>query len=132
MRLHTDRLTADDLRACLVATGLRADGVYVERCDEKGSRSHRRAFHLTLRAYQKKGRRHPNPGTSGRWVQSDEWVPTWDEWGYFLAEVYRRDPYVKTDYYADAVAFHRATGDKFLQREGVPAPFALGCTTTTG
>lgn len=123
MRLHTDLLTADELRAALVATGLSKKGVWLEVCEEKGSRSHRRAFEVRLGAEQRPGRHYTNSGKYG--ANTGFYAATYDEWGYWLAEVYRRDAYVKAGQYADRVDYHAQTKGFYLQEGEVPERYAM-------
>lgn len=128
MKIHTNVLTPDDLRAALTTSGMRAEGVYFERLETKGSRSHRRAFNVRLGAQPRKGRRQSNPGTGSD--RTTFTVPTYDEWGWWLAEVFRRDPYAICGQYKDAVDYHRQTNNAYLQAEaGVPHAYATtgGC-----
>lgn len=99
MRIHTNTLTEADIRAMVPSTA------YVGKLTTHGSRSHARAFDLNLGG---SGR------TGGQWGQTDGKAATWDEWGMFLAALYKADPNAKTPYYTSASHFHRVTGGRFF------------------
>lgn len=75
MRIHSNRLTADDVRrAAAVAR------VSFTRYSEGVSRSHTRYFDVILTG---ESRRHQNGGP--------DMAATWDQWGVFLAYLYHAD-----------------------------------------
>lgn len=110
MRLHTDTLTRADLAAAVERAGLRPGNLTVT---EHGSRSHTRAWNVYL------------TGTSSRRTNSSSGTEahaghaaTWDEWGMFLADLYRRDPGMVAGspgapVYTDARDFHTITHGRF-------------------
>lgn len=77
MRIHT-RLG----RAVLLEAGRRA-GVGFHRLERHGSRTHHHAFNVVLSGTGREG---------GHFGTVDGHAATWDEWGIFLAALYRRDP----------------------------------------
>jgi hypothetical protein len=101
MRLHTSTVTYSDiLSAAYVA------GAVVNECTGHGTRqaSQSHAFEVKL------------AGTSFYRMQSDrdQYAATWDEWGIFLATLYKLDPrMVAGRTYADAHDFHWQTGGRF-------------------
>lgn len=106
MRLHTDTLTRADLHAAIARAGLEVHNL---TATEHGSRSHTRAWNVHLTGTSS---RRPNNGNT------DAYAATWDEWGMFFAELYRRDPQMLAGtagapIYRDAPDFHAVTGDRF-------------------
>lgn len=101
MRIHTNTLTAVD-----VYTAAGIAGATVETLTEHGSRSRARAFNVKL-----SGSSSHRPNDRGR---SDCYAATWDEWGIFLAELFKRDDSVTVpNVYPDAEVFHWMTGNRF-------------------
>lgn len=103
MRIHTDNLSSEDVYAAA-----KIAGVSLHRMDPRGSRSRARAFDVILEGTGRNG-------NSGRWGSTGEYrAATWDEWGIFLGEVFRRDPgAIVPRVYESADHFHWATGDRF-------------------
>lgn len=103
MRIHSDILTADDLRTAAQVAG---DDVRISVA-EHGSRKRARAFAFSL------------SGTSSRDRQwASDTLPvkaaTWDEWGMVIAELFRRDPDATiAQAYPSAEFFHWTTGGRF-------------------
>jgi hypothetical protein len=115
MHLHTDVLTASDLRAILRDTGLSARGVDFDSeawpC-EHGSRKRARRIDFKLVASPGYGRRYRNSGTrgaesglNGYWAEDR--APLYDEWGAFLGEIFHRDPSAVTERYDGAEDFEK-------------------------
>ena len=77
MRLHTDKVTEADL-----ADAAQAAGVELHRATRHGSWSRNHAFEVTLEGSGREG---------GAYGNVDGRVGTWDEWGMFLAHLYRID-----------------------------------------
>jgi len=102
MRIHT-ALNGSDVTAAA-----RMAGVQFERCSLHKSRTHTRAYDVILSGSNTRRR---NTGTSP--YRTDDYAATWDEWGIFLAELFRRDPQIKCAYYRDAADFHWQTGNRF-------------------
>lgn len=90
MKLHTDRLDSFEVLAMLDKAGLSDEGVWADTCTPKGSRSRKRAFDVHLSATPGKdrfgkARRAPQTPNGAR-------AATYDEWGLFIAQVFRLDP----------------------------------------
>lgn len=109
MRVYTNVLTSRDIYAATAAAGMH--GVYAD-VSEHGSRTHERAFEVTLSG-------NGTARNSGRYgADSREQAATWDEWGMFFAALYEVDPdavwgSVKHPTYKDSEHFHDVTGDRF-------------------
>lgn len=87
-----------------------------------GSRSHRVALDVKLVANGKlegEKRHRPNSGTRGADGQ-EVWALTYDEWGYFLAELFRVHPDAKAGPYRDEDNFHVQTRDAYRDTCTVP------------
>lgn len=100
MRLHSNTLTRQEITDTLRRT---VPGAWIIDFSEHGSRSHKRAFEVKLRADKAPGRRRPNHGYDG------EYAATYDEWGAFIAVLYRLDPDMRFGGYRDRDHFHRVT-----------------------
>lgn len=98
MRIHTN-LTHGDL-----ADAARHAGVIIARSSQHGSRSREHAFEVNLSGSGRHG---------GQWGNGQGKAATWDEWGIFLAELFRRDPKLTTRDYPSEEAFHWLTVDRY-------------------
>jgi hypothetical protein len=105
VRIHTDATYATIRKAAAVAQ------VELRKCDEHNSRTHSRAFEVSLRG---DSRRRPN------FYNGDgSYAATWDQWGIFLAEIFTADKEaraggtVKAPMYADAEDFDAKTRYRF-------------------
>lgn len=79
-------------------------GVVFARLNTRGSRKADHAFDLIL----------SGSGAHRSQYRAQAWpAATWDEWGIFLAEIFRRDQGASATYYSDAADFHWRTGDRF-------------------
>jgi len=103
MRLHTDILTSDHFNAAACVNGL-AVGVPIFR--EHGSRIRARAFEIQLSGSGRDG---------GAFGHTRFRTALWDEWGIFLAHLYRFDPaMVSGRAYLGAEDFHACTDHRFV------------------
>lgn len=115
MRIHSDILTISDVyQAATIAGGgdHRTSSVLVE-VTQHGSRQRARAFNLSLTGTSS---RRPNNAAGGRYAHGlgDAHAATWDEWGMFLAELFRRDPAaVVPKIYESGEHFRWVTGARF-------------------
>jgi hypothetical protein len=113
MRIHTNTLTRRDLYEAAEVAERRCDhgAVSVHQAEEHGSRTHAAAYEVTL----------VGDGTySGARTQrfSHLYAASWESWGAFLAELWRRDPTMRTSWYTSEDVFHEITHGAF--RPGVP------------
>ena len=95
MKLHSNILTDNDVFAALQRAkdaGKVDTSVMFEEIQGKGSRSHKQAWEVKLGWYGDKvkgdGRRWTNSGTRGN---GGNYAATYDEWGWFIAELYAKD-----------------------------------------
>lgn len=85
MRIHSDILTGSDILQAASAAG---PEVFVDYT-RHGSRSRKAAWNVTLTGTSS---RRPNTGNRGGGTYGGDHAATWDEWGIFLGELFRRDP----------------------------------------
>lgn len=107
MKLHTDRINAGE-----VFDAAREAGVTIHGFAQVGSRTHARGFIVYLEGSSTRQ-------SNGR----DHKAATWDEWGVFMAALYRLDYSARwgtnTKWgYRDAADFHWQTSERF--RHGIP------------
>jgi hypothetical protein len=107
MRIHTDTLQYVHLW-----DAARAAGVELVRHESHNSRTHSRAFEVSLRG---DSRRRPN------FYNGDgSYAATWDQWGIFLGHLFRVDPdavcgSAKYPVYNGADNFNERTADRFAE-----------------
>lgn len=103
MRLHSNIITHSNIMDALKAA--KKDGqvdpfVNFEILEERGSRSHTRAFEIQLSWDGDKikgdGRRFKNTGKSGA---DSVYAATYDEWGYFISNLFGYDEQAKFGHY---------------------------------
>lgn len=120
MRLHT-RLTRTEVVNCLIQAqdaGHVSQRIEFDKLEEHGSRTHTRRIDATLYSYVRDAqhKHRTNSGWYGAGMSGGPaYAATWDEWGYFLAEIFDADPEAKTDYYASGADFDRQTEFKFAK-----------------
>lgn len=120
MKLHTNLSHYTDVTAALRRAkdaGHVDQGVYFEVLEYAGSRSHPGAFEVKLGWYGEKvkgdGRRWTNTGNRG--AGTGNYAATWDEWGWFIAELFRADPGAAFGHYKTEAMFHEMTKNKFKE-----------------
>lgn len=121
MKFHSDVLTTPDLYAALEASGLAREGVYLIDVSKGRSRKRARRIEAKLAARagsDRKGvrRRWANSGSHGA-ASSDPFVKaaTYDEWGWWLAELFERDPKLIANEYDGRERFHEMTEGKYAR-----------------
>lgn len=107
MRLHTNGAWGTSGGILAIVGGI--PGVDVARLSEHKSRTHARGIEIILRG---------SGLTGGQWGSYDDKTATWDEWGIFLAECYRRDEHMRVGgrtapVYANRAHFRWATGNRY-------------------
>jgi hypothetical protein len=124
MIIHTS-LTMNQVYDSLFAAknaGKITEDVYFDKLNSSNSRSHDRKFDLHIgtdeqgtrpdgkkRAYSNSGH---NGANSGPYF--NVWAATYDEWGWFLAELFRRDPLAKCSRYGNRDDFNAKTDDNYI------------------
>lgn len=103
MRIHTSATEPDVRAAALVARAT------IVRLSEHGSRTCERAFEVILEGESSRAR---NGGRYG--TETSNKAATWDQWGVFLAALYRTDPQLVCWAYSGAHEFHMRTAERFL------------------
>lgn len=125
MRLHTDMLAEKDVRAALAEAkdaGQVARHVFFEKLDAHGSRTHRRAFEIKLGAEKDAAHnRYTNSGKGGADTVVGHYAATYDEWGWFIARLFGRDPAAKFGGYRGRGDFHLQTRGAFRETVVDPA-----------
>lgn len=118
MKIHSDVIGYEgDVRRGLDAPKLHGDidrNVIVE-VTRKGSRSHSYAYDVSLEWVGDKvkgdGRRHKNSGKYG--ADTGTYAAFYDEWGWFLAQLFELDPNMVAGRYKGYTDFHQSTDFKF-------------------
>lgn len=103
MRIHTSATEADVRAAAMVARAT------IARLSQHGSRSREHAFEVILGGESSRAR---NGGRYG--AETGGKAATWDQWGVFLAALYRTDPQLICWAYSSAHEFHVRTAERFL------------------
>ena len=124
MKLHTDTLTTSTIFHALAdakAKGNVARDVFLVVFHPGGSRSRQRGFEIQLGASNKtsgptRTRHYKN---SGQYGADSTWAASYDEWGWFIAELYLIDPNAIFGPYRGERHFHGMT-------EGRYAPVVTG------
>lgn len=123
MRLHTNTLTWSSMHEALEAAKTKGhipQHVVFEACAEYRSRKRAKGIEVKLATYDKEpgdGRRWTNTGNRGaNSEQNGEglYAATWDEWGWFLAEVFDADPGATCNWYDGGPEFDRITKHAYL------------------
>jgi len=100
MRLHTNTLTDAH-----ITNAARSAGIQIEHLGRHGSRKRTHAFEVALSGSGNAG---------GQWGGGGYKSATWDEWGIFLAELYRTDPdMIAGSAYRNAEHFAWVTGNRY-------------------
>lgn len=120
MRIHTDTVsTVYVYRAAHEASELSGATVNIEKLQAHGSRTHAGSFDVTLSGDGTLTRRRINYGTSRTLDRfAKPYAATWEQWGFFLAAMFRLDPAMRVGsaahpVYRDAEHFHAETEGKF-------------------
>jgi hypothetical protein len=131
MRIHTDKLTADDMFDALNLAkqhGLIMHGVAFDPIVAMNSKTHNRAYEIQLGAFEqvglpanyvnRYGKRQKCRRVRNAANPTLRFSATWHEWGWFIAILYRKDPDArwgdrKRPDYANSGDFHSKTQGKF-------------------
>jgi hypothetical protein len=99
MRIHTDKVDLIDIRRAQEVAH-----VVAIKDEEHGSRKRRRAWEIILSG---------DGAHRTQYADRAEPAATWDQWGIFLAELFKVDPDAIAGPYDGADQFHEVTGDRF-------------------
>jgi hypothetical protein len=116
-------LTATEITDALrdvKSQGLVSLAVRFDQLETAGSRTHRfcHRVHIAVTERDAVHRRYSNSGTCGA---SGRWSATWEDWGWFIAEIFRCDPGARAGRYDSADHFRELTGNLFgPERSAVP------------
>jgi hypothetical protein len=118
MRIHSNVLTHEHLYDAMNAAKLGADGVFIIDSMVHGSRKRHHAIEVKLGANASrdrngKMRRPRNSGQYGSDRRDPAKAATYDEWGYWIAELYVIDPDAIVGPYDNAEDFHRQTDYRY-------------------
>jgi hypothetical protein len=115
VKLHSDILTETDIREALAKAKRRGNVdslVSFKELDRKGSYKRSVGFEIRLAWYGTKvkgdGRRWSNSGTGGA-DTSGFYAATYDEWGWFIDELFNADPNMVFGHYKDRETFDTMT-----------------------
>ena len=123
MRIHSDTLVRADLYAALAAIPGGDVGISCETPPSlHKSRSRDHAYSVALRGHGVRHTRRPNTNTGG----SGEYAATYDDWGFWLAELFSRDPNAIAGPYKGAADFERQTAVTRSVAANNPV-FTVGC-----
>jgi hypothetical protein len=131
MKLHT-KLDIGEVYNSLIVTKARdlmTDDIYFYQFIEQPSRTHPHGYLIQLGTYDQRSgptnsRRYKNTGKRGSHAERNTgeplWAATYEEWGWFIADLFERDPGARFGHYTSAAKFHEMTKNKF-HLENIPA-----------
>lgn len=120
MKLHSSKLTEEDIRRALrqaQANGQIADDVFMVEFVASGSRSRARSWAIQLGALDKgsgptKSRHYKNSGVGE--INRSIWAASYDEWGWFIAQLFAVDPDATFGPYLGLDSFNAQTASKYV------------------
>lgn len=122
MRLHSNKLTTSDIYSAMDAakvSGNVAHHIHFSVFTDHRSRTRNKAWEIQLGTY------HKLPGDKRGWKNTGQYgadsvgngqglyAATYDEWGYFIAELYKLDPELVFGHYKSLETFQRVTENKY-------------------
>ena len=120
MKLHTklDYSQITNAMREVKQRGQVTEDVFFVQFDYENSRSHANGWKIQLGTFDKttgptKSRHYKNTGQWGADSDSRIWAATYNEWGWFIAEIFEMDPDATFGYYKGINDFHKKTGWKF-------------------
>lgn len=123
MRIHTDKLSEQNIRAFLadeITAGRIAPTVGFKKLTQHGSRSKARAFEVQLESWDNADGDGRREGNSGSYGGGENYAATHDEWGWFLAALFAAEPEADATHYYNADDFHHKTTDNYRPTDYVP------------
>jgi hypothetical protein len=130
MRLHTDKLTYSDVIRAVVLSyedNPNGGGYFADAVVEHGSRVRDHAFEIALEGLGSRHTRARAWGQGSYGKGSQEHAPraaTYDDWGYFIAQVFLKDPDAVFGPYKGRDDFDEKTRFKFAI-EDERSPFTI-------
>lgn len=133
MKLHTTLYYSEVLQAMKTVKErghVTADIQFVE-FEMENSRTHPRGYKIQLGTYDQtsgptRSRHFKNSGShgaeSGVYGGDRVWAATYDEWGWFIAELFTMDPAAKFGHYKTEQLFHEMTKNKYKSPVTAPVP----------
>lgn len=118
MKLHTTLGYQQITQAMrdVKSRGLVTDDIFFVQFDYEGSRSRPNGWLIQLGTFDKttgptNSRHYKN---SGQWgAETNIWAATYDEWGWFIAELFELDPDATFGHYKGINDFHKQTKTRF-------------------
>lgn len=110
MKLHSDTLTVTDIRAALATArrkGLVTGGIELHTLEEQASRSRANGFEVRLASTYADGIH------KRRTMNGENYAATWQEWGWFIVELFELDSNLTFGNYKTLNGFHRDTRYEF-------------------
>jgi len=130
MKLHT-KLDIGEVYNSLIVTKARelmTEDIYFHQLIEQPSKTHPKGYIIQLattdqRSGPKNSRYYKNTGKRGANSERNTgealWAATFDEWGWFIADLFERDPGARFGHYTTAAKFHEMTKNKY-RLENIP------------
>lgn len=116
MRLHSDKLISSDIYSSLTQVkklGLVSNHVYFYIDDERGSRKRTRAWEIQLGTDVKIKGDKRGYKNSGKYGADTIYAATYDEWGWYIAALFEKDPDLIFGTYKGVDDYNRQTKHKF-------------------
>jgi hypothetical protein len=125
MKLHSDVLDILSIRGAMEKAkghGLVTHDIEFVEFQLQGSRSRKAGYEIQLGTYDQgsgptKSRHYKNGGnmgaTSGHYTTDRVWAATYDEWGWFIVELFNTDPEAIFGPYKGVRSFHAQTQNKY-------------------
>jgi hypothetical protein len=120
MKLHSDTLNRNDICEALAEAkrkGRVDSDVHFDILEARGSRTRKAGFEIRLEWLGEKvkgdGRRPTNSGNRGG--GSQQWAALWEEWGWFILELFRKDSGLVFGSYKSLDDFHSQTRFAFTE-----------------
>lgn len=124
MKLHTklDIQAVYDSLTVTKARGLMSDDIHFHQFDEQPSKSHPHGFIIQLGTFDQasgptNSRHYKNTGTRGASSDEQVWAASYDEWGWFIADIFDRDPNASFGHYKTRALFNEITKGKYRLSE---------------
>lgn len=110
MKLHSDTLTTTDIRAALETArrkGRVVGGIETYMLEQQASRSRANGFEVRL------GSTYADGIHKRRCMNGENYAATWQEWGWFIVELFELDSNLTFGAYKSEALFHEITRYEF-------------------